>query len=121
MKKRILIFSTAYFPLVGGAEVAVKEITDRLSDFEFVMITARLDSKLPLVEKIGNIEVHRLGNRRHSCRIGVPDGTLHAELVYAVLHSEDQSGGGFCLVQRPGIYRHSLPSASMQCGAQGIS
>ena len=71
MKKRILIFSTAYFPLVGGAEVAVKEITDRLSDFEFVMITARLDSKLPLVEKIGNIEVHRLGkgNNRDKYRL----------------------------------------------------
>lgn len=61
MKKRILIFSTAYLPLIGGAEVAVKEITDRLSDFEFVMITARLDNKLPAKEKIGNIEVHRLG------------------------------------------------------------
>lgn len=62
MKKRILIFSTAYLPLVGGAEVAVKEITDRLSDFEFVMITARLDDKLLIYEKIGNVEVYRLGD-----------------------------------------------------------
>lgn len=61
MSKRILIFSTAYFPFVGGAEVAVKEITDRVSDFSFVMLTARLDAKLPEVEKIGNIEVHRIG------------------------------------------------------------
>jgi len=37
--KRILIFSTAYLPFVGGAEVAVKEITDRLADdFSFVLI-----------------------------------------------------------------------------------
>ena len=35
-KQKILIFSTAYYPFVGGAEVAVKEITSRLSDdFEF--------------------------------------------------------------------------------------
>ena len=40
-KKRILIFSTAYYPFVAGAEVAVKEITDILSsDFEFDLITA---------------------------------------------------------------------------------
>jgi glycosyltransferase involved in cell wall biosynthesis len=59
--KRVLIFSTAYFPFVGGAEVAVKEITDRLPEMEFVMITVKLDSKLKEVEKVGNIEVHRIG------------------------------------------------------------
>jgi len=61
-KKKILIFSTAYCPFVGGAEVAVKEITDRLGeDFEFDMITARLDNSLPRYEKIGNVDVHRVG------------------------------------------------------------
>jgi glycosyltransferase involved in cell wall biosynthesis len=60
-KKRILIYSTAYFPLVGGAEVAIKEIADRLYEYEFVMVTAKLDRKLPSVEKIGNVEVHRVG------------------------------------------------------------
>ncbi|MBI2097860.1 MAG: glycosyltransferase family 4 protein [Candidatus Vogelbacteria bacterium] len=40
-RPRILIFSLAYFPFVGGAEVAVKEITDRLADkFEFEVINA---------------------------------------------------------------------------------
>ncbi|MBI5222632.1 MAG: glycosyltransferase family 4 protein [Candidatus Magasanikbacteria bacterium] len=61
IKKRILIFSTAYFPFVGGAEVAVKEITGRITDVGFVMITSKLDPKLPRVEKVGNIEVHRMG------------------------------------------------------------
>ncbi len=61
-KKKILIFSTAYFPFVGGAEVAIKEITDRLgSDFEFDMITLRFDNRLPRVEKIGNVNVYRIG------------------------------------------------------------
>jgi glycosyltransferase involved in cell wall biosynthesis len=61
-KKKILIFSTAYFPFVGGAEIAIKEITDRLKDsYEFDLITARLDPKLPKIENIGNVRVYRVG------------------------------------------------------------
>ncbi len=59
--KKILIFSTAYYPFVGGAEVAVKEITDRVKDFEFDLITAKMDSKLPNKERIGNVNVFRVG------------------------------------------------------------
>ncbi len=62
--KKILIFSLAYYPRhVGGAEVALKEITNRLSseEFEFHMVTLRYDSKLPKTEKIGNVVVHRIG------------------------------------------------------------
>jgi len=58
---KILIFSTAYYPFVGGAEVAVKEITDRIVDTQFDLITAKLDRKLPSIEKIGNINVYRVG------------------------------------------------------------
>lgn len=65
-QKRILIFSTAYYPFVGGAEVAVKEITDRLSsNFEFDLITAKLDKKLKNFEKVGCVNVYRLG-------VGIP-------------------------------------------------
>lgn len=64
-KKKILIFSTAYFPFVGGAEVAVKEITDRLQgDFEFDLITARFQKDLPKVEKVGAVTVYRVGTGR---------------------------------------------------------
>lgn len=59
--KRILIFSTAYLPLVGGAEIAVKEITSRIDDIEFDLITAKLKSGLPAKEKIGNVVVYRVG------------------------------------------------------------
>jgi len=59
---RILIFSTAYLPLFGGAEVAVKEITDRLgTEFEFVLVTARLRADLSPQERIGAVEVRRIG------------------------------------------------------------
>ncbi len=61
--KKILIFSLAYFPHVGGAEVALKEITDRISpsDIEFHMVTLRFDSGQAMEEKIGNVFVHRVG------------------------------------------------------------
>ncbi|HEV8592666.1 MAG TPA: glycosyltransferase family 4 protein [Pyrinomonadaceae bacterium] len=60
--KKILIFSLAYFPkYVGGAEVAIKEITDRITDVEFHLITNRYDSTLPTIEKVGNVLVHRIG------------------------------------------------------------
>lgn len=64
MPKRVLIFSLAYYPKhIGGAEIAIREITDRISsdDIEFHMITNRFDATLPRVEKIGNVLVHRIG------------------------------------------------------------
>jgi len=63
-KKKVLIFSLVYYPrFIGGAEVALKEITDRISedDIQFDMVTLRLDSSLPKYEKIGNIHIHRIG------------------------------------------------------------
>lgn len=62
--KRTLIFSLAYYPkAVGGAEVAIKEITDRIDpkEIEFHLVCLRFDSTVPKVEKIGNVTVHRIG------------------------------------------------------------
>lgn len=61
--KRILIFSLAYEPFVGGAEVAIREITAKCdpAQYEFVMVTLRFDANLPEVERVGNITVHRIG------------------------------------------------------------
>jgi glycosyltransferase involved in cell wall biosynthesis len=62
--KKVLIFSLAYFPNhVGGAEVAIQEITDRISKdkYEFFMVCLRFDSSLPKYEKIGNVHVYRIG------------------------------------------------------------
>lgn len=60
--KKILIFSLVYYPRhIGGAEVAIKEITDRItnSKFEFDMVT--LAKHGPSFEKIGNVNVCRVG------------------------------------------------------------
>lgn len=58
--KRILIFSLAYYPQVGGAEVAIKEITDRIKDVEFDMVTLRFGHE-PRQEQVGRVVVHRVG------------------------------------------------------------
>ncbi|MEK7642534.1 MAG: glycosyltransferase [Patescibacteria group bacterium] len=64
MSKKVLIFSMAYYPkFVGGGEVAIKEITDRLGkdDYEFHLISLRFDKNIPKEEKIGNVFVYRIG------------------------------------------------------------
>src|SRR5438046_1627520 len=71
--KRVLIFSLTYYPnLVGGAEIPVKKITDRIdpSEIAFDMITLRFDSTLPETEHIGNVTVHRIGFSKPNPRIG---------------------------------------------------
>lgn len=64
-RKRVLIFSLAYLPLAGGAELAIKNITDRIGDISFDLIALRFDSSLPRREKIGNVTVHRIGFTKH--------------------------------------------------------
>ena len=62
--KKTLIFSLVYYPrFIGGAEVTIKEVTDRIpgSEMSFDMVTLRLDKKLPKFERIGNINVYRVG------------------------------------------------------------
>lgn len=62
--KRVLIFALTYYPkFVGGDGVAIKEITDRISDKEIIfdMVTLRLDSTQPKFEKFGNVNIHRVG------------------------------------------------------------
>ncbi|MBI5742248.1 MAG: glycosyltransferase family 4 protein [Candidatus Niyogibacteria bacterium] len=60
-KQKIIIFLTAYLPLVGGAELAIKAITDRLPQYDFTLITARMRRDLPREEHIGNVLVRRIG------------------------------------------------------------
>lgn len=64
MKKKILIFSLDYLPgEIGGAEVAIKEIVERLPEdtLEFHMVTLHYDKTMAKVEQIGNVRVHRIG------------------------------------------------------------
>lgn len=58
---KILIFTTAYFPMIGGAEVAIKEVTDRVQDVEFHLYCAKLRKDTKRLERMGNVVVHRVG------------------------------------------------------------
>lgn len=61
--KRVLIFSLFYYPkYIGGAEIAIKEITDRIKseEIQFDMITLRKGNLE--YEKLGNVNVYRIGN-----------------------------------------------------------
>ena len=60
-KSKILILSSAYLPLIGGSELAIKNITERLLDFEFDLITARLDKETAEYERISNVSMFRVG------------------------------------------------------------
>ncbi|OGY89710.1 MAG: hypothetical protein A2927_00130 [Candidatus Komeilibacteria bacterium RIFCSPLOWO2_01_FULL_45_10] len=63
-KPRILIFAPAYLPLKGPVEEAVTEIIKRLPSWEFDLICARLDKKLPQESREGSVNVYRLGSGR---------------------------------------------------------
>lgn len=88
---KILIFSLAYFPHVGGAEIAIKEVTDRISDAEFHLITLRFNGE-PREEKIGNVQVHRVGNGGSYIEkiLFVPRAAQYARTLYTQ-HSFDAS------------------------------
>ncbi len=83
--KRILIFSLAYTPFVGGAELAVKEVTDRFdpNEYSFDMVTLRFDRKLPEVEKVGNVTVHRIGFTGRDVKVS--DRALPWQIKFAKL------------------------------------
>ena len=61
-KPLILAFSTSYFPLIGGAEIALREVAKRLSnDFEFQIITTRAFRENVPEEVLPEGTVYRIG------------------------------------------------------------
>ncbi|MFA5841382.1 MAG: glycosyltransferase family 4 protein [Candidatus Paceibacterota bacterium] len=69
--KRILFFSLTYYPFIGGAEVAIKEVTDRIPEekYSFDMITLRFNSDLPRFERFGSIDIFRIGFGQKGAKI----------------------------------------------------
>ncbi len=63
-RKRILVYAVNYYPrFVGGAEVALKELVERLTPhgYEFDIVTLGFERALPRVERMGAATVHRIG------------------------------------------------------------
>lgn len=107
-KSRILIFTTSYLPSIGGSELAIWEITKRLPDFEFDIITSRADSQGRYAsdrlkeEKIGNVTIHRVGNAFTLSRFLLPKNffpisgffkalSLNKKYHYQIIHAYQAS------------------------------
>ncbi|KKU55028.1 MAG: hypothetical protein UX77_C0019G0008 [Parcubacteria group bacterium GW2011_GWA1_47_11] len=99
--KRILIFSLAYHPMVGGAEIAVKEITDRITDIEFDMITMRFNAVHPEKEQIGNCMVYRINTSKNffPFRAFLFAKKLHSDRPYDATWAIMANWAGFAAVQ----------------------
>lgn len=103
--KNILIFSIAYVPFVGGAELAVKEITDRIQvatseasvNFSFDMITLRFNKNWPRFEKIGNINVYRISSPKilFPFTAFLKATILHAQKRYSLIWSIMANRAGY--------------------------
>ncbi len=64
LRPQVAIFSLAYDPFVGGAEIAVKEIVRRLPDTDFAILTRKFDQGWPPIESSENYSVIRFGRGR---------------------------------------------------------
>ncbi len=83
---KVLVFSLTYFPFVGGAEVALREIISRLIFIDFDLITARFDKNLPQREQINNLTIYRVG---HGNRLDKYFYPLRAFLLAKKLHQQN--------------------------------
>jgi len=86
--KKFLIFSLSYYPRnVSGAEGAIKEITDRIQDVEFLMVTLRFTADDAKEEKIGNVMVYRVGGGSYMGKVLFPLlAALKARSLYKAQH-----------------------------------
>jgi glycosyltransferase involved in cell wall biosynthesis len=57
----VIVFTTSYLPLIGGAEIAVHEIIKRRTELRFLIITSRTSGKFPRYEVDGHVTIKRLG------------------------------------------------------------
>ena len=60
-KPRVVVFSIAYEPMIGGAEVALKELMTRMPEYEFSVIVAAHTFDIPAYEQKGHIHIYRVG------------------------------------------------------------
>lgn len=62
VKPRVVAFIPSYFPSIGGAEISLRQVAQRLSDqFDFQILTSRVDRQRPRRELLDHACVWRLG------------------------------------------------------------
>jgi glycosyltransferase involved in cell wall biosynthesis len=57
----VVVFTTAYLPFIGGAEIAIDEITKRVNSMRFLIITSRGSRKNLALEHDGARTIVRVG------------------------------------------------------------
>ncbi|KND48441.1 MAG: glycogen(starch) synthase [Parcubacteria bacterium C7867-005] len=105
--KRVLIFSLAYEPIVGGAEVAVRELTSRMTDIEFDMVTKKFSKEHKDVEKINNVTVYRIDTPKilFPIKAYLFGKKLHLEKSYNMIWSIMAAHAGFASL----FFKYSFP------------
>ncbi|HXK40862.1 MAG TPA: glycosyltransferase family 4 protein [Candidatus Paceibacterota bacterium] len=99
-KIRILVFTTAYRPMIGGSELALEEIIRRLPDIFFDIVTPRHSREFKSFEIGSNFCIHRVGPGFEIAKIVFPVfGFLKARQLmrsnnYAAVHAYQASHGG---------------------------
>lgn len=95
--KKVLIFSLAYVPFVGGAEIAVKEITDRIKGYEFDLVTKKFASGDSSFERIGNVNVYRIKSPKllFPFLAYLKGKAMHKEKKYSVVWSIMANRAGY--------------------------
>lgn len=62
IKPTVFVFTTAYEPFIGGAEIAIREIAKRnTGHFDFVILTSRFNRELPREETRDGVMIRRFG------------------------------------------------------------
>lgn len=61
-RTKVAVFAPSYYPLAGPAEKALRESSDRLLAYDFDLFVAKNDKRLANQEKLGRINVYRLGS-----------------------------------------------------------
>ena len=93
---RIVIFTTAFKPFIGGSELAIENIIKRLPDLRFDVVTPRFKKSLKKEECVDNICIHRIGIGSKLDKLLFPVlGFLKAIKISPVLfHTYQASYGG---------------------------
>jgi glycosyltransferase involved in cell wall biosynthesis len=61
-RPHVLAFTTSYFPHIGGVEVTLRQVAERLAaDFDLTIVTARRTRKSPAAESQPEANLRRLG------------------------------------------------------------
>lgn len=63
--KRILIFTSAFRPLIGGSEIAIENVARHLPNVFFDVVTPRYKKSFKSLEDFANLKVYRLGVGSH--------------------------------------------------------